>query len=132
MRYLLQSEKAERCNEGLERFLMGGGIVAEACKALETNPGALVMDYLLPATTPGESLEDWLVRQVSEIIVQIVQVDDWSDLGNGCSRRESRSVRSVEFDAEDRAWILERFGRHPEVLQVWHEAVLRINEYKAA
>jgi hypothetical protein len=26
------------------------------------------------------------------------------------------------FDTEDRAWLLERYGRHPEVLAVWEEA----------
>ena len=119
MKYIERHTVTVHRHGSLSDFLRASALASTVCHEQDTSPGALLLDHLLPERGVGEGFADWLCRQVATILAQHVQTDDWRDEE---SRRMQHWVENIELDADDRQWILERFGRHPEVLVVWEEA----------
>ena len=123
MKFIDRMTVTSRQELPLTRFLHEHERACEACHRLDSSPGALILDHLMPNRWQGETFEDWLCRQVRDALLTHVQADDWQgDDGAWEGIRTQTAVESIAFDTEDRAWLLERYGRHPEVLAVWEEA----------
>lgn len=123
MKFIDRMTVTSRQELPLTRFLHEHERACEACHRLDSSPGALILDHLMPNRWQGETFEDWLCRQVRDALLTHMQSDDWQgEDGAWEGIRTQTAVESVAFDTEDRAWLLERYGRHPEVLAVWEEA----------
>lgn len=123
MRFRLRHTTTEHREQSLADFLFTGDLASAVCEQLDSSPGALLLDHLVANRWPGESFEDWLLRQVREILTAHVQTDDWREgEGDQGGTRTQRTLEGIELGDEDRAWLMSRFARHPEVLLIWEEA----------
>ena len=123
MRFVEKMTTTARQELTLARFMHEHERASEACHRLDSSPGTLILDHLLPNRWDGETFEGWLCRQVTEILATHVQTDDWvGEDGAWAGTRNQFSLESITLDEEDRIWLLDRFGRHPEVQAVWAEA----------
>ena len=123
MKFIDRMTVTNRTELPLGRFLHEHKRACEACNRLDSSPGALLLDHLLPNRWQGETFADWLCRQVRDALLTHMQSDDWTgEDGAWEGIRTQTAVECIAFDAEDRAWLLERYGRHPEVLAIWEEA----------
>ena len=123
MRFVEKMTTTARQELSLARFLHEHERASEACNRLDSSPGALILDHLVPNRWGGETFEGWLCRQVTEILATHVQTDDWTgEDGAWVGTRSQFTLEGITLDGEDRAWLLDRFGRHPEVQAVWAEA----------
>lgn len=68
----------------------------------------------LPEADVNESYEDWIVRQVS----QILGCNLLSDTMSG-SAHIARRVAGIELDEMDRRYLVNTLGQHPEVRRIW-------------
>ena len=127
MRFVDRMTVTSRQDLSLARFLHEHERACQACHRLDSSPGALVLDHLIPNRWDGERFEDWLCRQVRDALLTHVQSDDWTgEDGAWVGTRTQTAVDGIAFNAEDREWLLERFGlQHPEVQAVWEEACRR-------
>lgn len=124
MQFTQRHTTTERCEQPLANFLFAGLLASQVCEVQGTSPGALLLDNLVANRWPGENFEQWLLRQVREILAQHVQTDDWQDGESaGLGTRTQQTVESISLSEEDRDWLMARFARHPEVLLVWEEAI---------
>ena len=123
MRVTIRRTVTERREQGLEAFLFAGSPVSEVCGQQKVSPGALLLDNLVANRGDGETFKNWLARQAAEVLAQQVQTDDWQEgRCTGLVTRVQCAVEGIQLSADDRQWILERYGRHPEVLAVWEQA----------
>lgn len=123
MRFTQRTTVTHRSEQSLADFLFAGELASVVCRQLDISAGALLLDHLVANRWPGESFNDWLLRQVREILAHQVQTDDWREGEQpSLGTRTQRTVEAVEFSDDDRAWLLARFTHHPEVLLVWEEA----------
>ena len=68
----------------------------------------------LPEADINESYENWIVRQVS----QILTCNLLSDTMAGASH-VARKVSGIEFNELDRRYLVNTLGQHPEVRRIW-------------
>lgn len=123
MRYTAIHTTSEHRDEPLGPFLFSGELASAICCQTDSSPGALILDHLIPARDAGETLEDWLCRQVRETLALHVQADDWQEPdAKRLGVRSERHLINIVLSAEDRAWLIERYARHPEVLALYDEA----------
>ena len=121
MRYTAVHTTTEHREEPLGAFLFSGDLASAICRQTQSSPGALILDHLIPAKDEGETLEDWLCRQVRETLALHIQTDDWLG-GGGNSVRSQTHLVDIVLSPEDRQWLIERYARHPEVVAVWEDA----------
>ncbi len=123
MRYVKRTNVTERLERSLEEFLFADPFVSGVCQQRESSPGALILDHLVANCHEDEGFEDWLCRQVREILAQHVQTDDWQGLPEEwLGTRSQCALDTVQLSAEDQEWLLTRYGNHPEVMAAWREA----------
>lgn len=123
MKFRQRYTTVEHREQSLADFLFAGELASEVCQILDSSPGALILDNLVANRWPGEDFEQWLLRQVREILVQHVQTDDWQEADTtGVGTRTQQTIESITLSDEDRDWLMARFAHHPEVLLVWEEA----------
>jgi len=72
----------------------------------------------MPEADVHESYEDWIARQVS----QILSCNLLSDTMAG-SAHVARKVAHIEFDDLDRRYLVNALGQHPEVRRIWGSLV---------
>ena len=117
MRYTAIHTTSEQREEPLGAFLFSGELASAICRQSDSSPGALVLDHLIPVREEGETLEDWLCRQVRETLAQHVQLDDWRE-----GVRSQAHLVDIGLSPEDQKWLITRYAKHPEVLAIWEEA----------
>jgi hypothetical protein len=126
MKFIERLTVSSRVELGVGEFLFSSEIADAVCHEQDCSPGALILDNLVANRNDGEAFEEWLCRQVREIIVLHVQTDDWQgEEGAWTGIRTQRVVEGIALDGDDRAWLMARYGRHPEVMAVWEEACRR-------
>lgn len=133
MRYVLCETVTERREEPLGDVLFSGDLASAVCHESGSSPGGLILENLVARCDEDEMFEDWLLRQVREILILHLRTDEWqgSD-GAWLGTRTRCYIEGVVFSAEDRQWLLDRYGRHPEVLAIWRQATCREDERFAA
>lgn len=133
MRYIQREVRTERREETVAAFLFDGELASAVCGGLDSSPGALILDHLIPVREGSETLEDWLVRQVREIFTTHIQTDDWQGQPDEWAGiRTQCTVEDVELSAEDCEWLVTRYVSHPDVLALWEEACREGREEKVA
>jgi hypothetical protein len=131
MKFIHRMTVANRLEMPLRMFLEEHALVRDVCREHGTTPAALILDGLVPNKYEGEDFGDWLVRQVREILAHGVQTDDWQgEDGAWVGWRTQCVLDSLAFSAEDRQWLLQEYGGHPEVVAVW-EAACRMGKSRA-
>ena len=73
-----------------------------------------VADQFLPDADRDEGYQDWIVRQVVQILETVLLSDTVQD-----GRHVARKIAGVQISSEDRVWLFSALGHHPEVLAVW-------------
>ena len=68
----------------------------------------------LPDADRDEGFQDWIARQVAQILETALLSDAVPD-----GRHVARKITGVEIAAEDKKWLFQALGHHPEVLAVW-------------
>ena len=68
----------------------------------------------LPDAGMKEGYQDWIARQVAQILEAALLHDAMRD-----GRHVARKVTGFELTADDRAWLFQALGHHPAVLAVW-------------
>ena len=96
----------------IAEFLATDGTVKQQAEG--EDPIDWLASQFLPDAGMKEGYQDWIARQV----VQILETVLLSDTVQDC-RHIARKVSSVELSAEDKNWLFKALGHHPEVLAVW-------------
>ena len=78
------------------------------------NPVDWLASKFLPDAGMKEGYQDWIARQVVQILETTLLSDTVQD-----GRHVARKIAGVEIAPEDRAWLFSALGHHPEVLRVW-------------
>ncbi|NLE61964.1 MAG: hypothetical protein GX616_26715 [Planctomycetes bacterium] len=121
MRYAEMTRTTARLSMPIASFLAGHSLVGQ--QAGEQNPVDWLAGEFLAAADKGEEFEDWVFRQVVEILNTTLRHDT---IGPECVHA-CHAVYGAEFDAADREYLVRVLGSHPEVLRKWHEAQGGVN-----
>ncbi len=82
-----------------------------------------VLDYLagcfLPVLMEGESREDWIIRQVEEILESELVHDEMGRHSNARPAHFHHRTRNVRMSDEDRGYLAEMLSNHPDVQACW-------------
>ena len=68
----------------------------------------------LPEADINESYENWIVRQVSQILTCNLLCDTMAGAAH-----VARKVCGIELDELDRRYLVNTLGQHPEVRRIW-------------
>ena len=68
----------------------------------------------LPEADINESYENWIVRQVGQILTYNLLCDTMAGAAH-----VARKVCSIELDEQDRRYLVNTLGQHPEVRRIW-------------
>lgn len=93
-------------------FLQANAMVREqagAERAMEWLAG-----QFLPDAGRDEGYQDWIARQVVQILETALLADTVQD-----GRHIARKTAGVQISPEDKAWLFQALGHHPAVLAVW-------------
>ena len=112
MKYVETIMTRSRQSMPIAEFLETNETVREQAEG--EDPIDLVADQFLPDADRDEEYQDWIARQVAQILETALLSDTVRD---GC--HVARKITGVEIAAEDKAWLLSALGHHPEVLAVW-------------
>ncbi len=112
MKYVETITIRSRQSMPLSEFLETNGTVKQQAEG--ENPVDWLASQFLPDADRAEGYQDWIARQV----VQILETELLSDTVQD-GRHVARKVAGVEITPEDRAWLFSALGHHPEVLAVW-------------
>ena len=103
----------------IAEFLATDGTVKQQAEG--EDPIDWLASQFLPDAGMKEGYQDWIARQV----VQILETVLLSDTVQDC-RHVARKIASVEISPEDRGWLFSALGHHPEVLAVWRSMALDV------
>ena len=104
----------------VEEFLKTHPILLHLANDADLSVTDYVADGFLPDMQPGEPYGDWVVRQVRDVL----STQLWRDTAGGYENpgrgtHTCKVVERVEFDENDRQYIVNTFGAMPEVRSLW-------------
>ena len=105
-----------RCYHAMpvDEFLETNELVKQQAAESGQTPIDRLASQFLPDADRAEGYQDWIARQVAQILETALLSDTVHD---GC--HVARKVAEVELSAEDKNWLLRALGHHPAVLAVW-------------
>ena len=112
MRYNETTMTRSRQTMPVSEFLEMNGTVKQQAEG--ENPIDWLASQFLPDADRDEGYQDWIVRQVVQILETALLSDTVRD-----GRHVARKVSGVEMSTEDKNWLFKALGHHPEVLAVW-------------
>ena len=112
MRYNETTMTRSRQTMPVSEFLEMNGTVKQQAEG--ENPIDWLASQFLPDADRDEGYQDWIVRQVVQILETALLSDAVRD-----GRHVARKIAGVEIAAEDKAWLFRALGHHPTVLAVW-------------
>ena len=101
----------------IAEFLATDGTVKQQAEG--EDPIDWLASQFLPDAGMKEGYQDWIARQVVQILVTVLLSDTVQD-----GRHVARKIASVEISPEDRGWLFSALGHHPVVLAVWRSLAL--------
>ena len=101
----------------IAEFLATDGTVKQQAEG--ENPVDWLASQFLPDAGMKEGYQDWIARQVVQILETALLDDAMRD-----GRHVARKVTGVELTADDRAWLFQALGHHPSVLAVWRTTAM--------
>ena len=117
MKYVETITTRSRPSMPIAEFLETNGTVRQQAEA--ENPADWLASQFLPDADRAEGYQDWIVRQVVQILETALLSDTVRD-----GRHVARKIAGVEIAAEDRGWLFSALGHHPAVLAVWRSLAL--------
>ena len=96
----------------IAEFLETNGTVKQQAEG--ENPIDWLASQFLPDADRDEGYQDWIVRQVVQILETALLSDAVRD-----GLHVARKISGVEIAPEDKVWLFRALGHHPEVLAVW-------------
>ena len=117
MKYVETITTRSRQAMPLSEFLETNGTVKQQAEG--ENPVDWLASQFLPDAGMNEGYQDWIARQVVQILETVLLDDGVLD-----GRHIARKVTGVELTADDRAWLFQALGHHPAVLAVWRSMAL--------
>ena len=96
----------------IAEFLETNGTVKQQAEG--ENPIDSLASQFLPDAGRDEGYQDWIARQVVQILETVLLFDTVQD-----GRHVAKKITGVEIAAEDKKWLFQALGHHPEVLRVW-------------
>ena len=112
MRYVETITTRSRQSMPLSEFLEINGTVKQQAEG--ENPVDWLASQVLPDADRNEGFGNWIVRQVVQILETVLLSDTVQD-----GRHVAEKITGVEIAAEDKKWLFQALGHHPEVLAVW-------------
>ena len=112
MRYVETITTRSRQSMPLSEFLEMNGTVKQQAEG--ENPVDWLASQFLPDADRNEGFGNWIVRQVVQILETVLLSDTVQD-----GRHVAEKITGVEIAAEDKKWLFQALGHHPEVLAVW-------------
>lgn len=112
MKYVETITTRSRQSMPIAEFLETNETVREQAEG--EDPIDLVADQFLPDADRDEEYQDWIARQVAQILETALLSDTVQD-----GRHVARKIASVQITPEDRDWLFSALGHHPAVLAVW-------------
>ena len=112
MKYVETITTRSRPSMPLSEFLETNETVKRQAEG--ENPIDWLASQFLPDAGRDEGYQDWIARQVVQILETTLLSDTVQD-----GRHVARKIAGVEIAPEDRAWLFSALGHHPEVLRVW-------------
>ena len=112
MKYVETITTRFRQSMPIAEFLETNGTVKQQAEA--ENPVDWLASQFLPDAGMKEGYQDWIARQVVQILETALLSDTVQD-----GRHVARKIASVEISPEDRGWLFSALGHHPAVLAVW-------------
>ena len=101
----------------IAEFLATDGTVKQQAEG--EDPIDWLASQFLPDAGMKEGYQDWIARQVVQILETVLLSDTVQD-----GRHVARKIASVEISPEDRGWLFSALGHHPVVLAVWRSLAL--------
>ena len=96
----------------IAEFLATDGTVKQQAEG--EDPIDWLASQFLPDAGMKEGYQDWIARQVVQILETVLLSDTVQD-----GRHVARKIAGVQISPEDRDWLFKALGHHPEVLAVW-------------
>ena len=112
MQYIETITTRSRQTMPVSEFLEMNGTVKQQAEG--ENPIDWLASQFLPDADRDEGYQDWIVRQVVQILETALLSDAVRD-----GLHVARKISGVEIAPEDKAWLFSALGHHPEVLAVW-------------
>lgn len=108
-----------RCSRTMPiaEFIQTNELVREQVGA--EGPLGWLANQFLPDADRAEEYQDWIARQVAQILETALLADTVQD-----GRHVARKVSGVQISPEDRGWLFSALGHHPVVLAVWRSMAL--------
>ena len=117
MKYVETITTRSRQTMPIAEFLETNGTVRQQAEG--ENPVDWLADQFLPDAGRDEGYQNWIARQIAQILETALLSDTVRD-----GRHVARKITGVEIAAEDKAWMFQALGHHPEVLAVWRTMVM--------
>ena len=112
MRYVETITTRSHQTMPLSEFLEMNGTVKQQAEG--ENPVDWLASQFLPDADRNEGFGNWIARQVAQILETALLSDTMRD-----DRHVGRKITGAEIAAEDKKWLFQALGHHPEVLAVW-------------
>ena len=119
MKYVETITTRSRQTMPLSEFLETNGTGKQQAEG--ENPVDWLASQFLPDAGMKEGYQDWIARQVVQILETALLDDAMRD-----GRHVARKVTGVELTADDRAWLFQALGHHPSVLAVWRTMAMDV------
>ena len=117
MKYVETITTRSRQTMPIAEFLETNGTVKQQAEA--ENPVDWLASQFLPDAGMKEGYQDWIARQVVQILETALLSDTVQD-----GSHVARKVAGVEITTEDKAWLFRALGHHPSVLAVWRSMAM--------
>ena len=117
MRYVETITIRSRQSMPIAEFLETNGTVKQQVEG--ENSVDWLANQFLPDADRAEEYQDWIARQVAQILETALLADTVQD-----GRHVARKVSGVQISPEDRGWLFSALGHHPAVLAVWRSMAL--------
>lgn len=117
MKYIETITTRSRQSMPIAEFLETNETVSEHAEG--ENPVDWLANQFLPDADRAEGYQDWIARQVAQILETALLSDTVQD-----GRHVARKVAGVEISPEDRRWLFSALGHHPAVLAVWRSMAM--------
>ena len=117
MKYVETITTRSRPSMPIAEFLETNGTVKQQAEA--ENPVDWLASQFLPDAGMKEGYQDWIARQVVQILETALLSDTVQD-----GRHVARKIAGVQITPADRAWLFSALGHHPEVLAVWRSMAM--------
>ena len=112
MRYTETTTTRSRQTMPIAEFLEANETVKQQAEG--EDPIDWLASQFLPDADRAEGYQDWIARQVVQILETALLSDTMRD-----GRHVARKISGVEIAAADKSWLFSALGHHPTVLAVW-------------